>query len=378
MDIQLSEDQELFRETTRKFLESECPLTTVRQLHLDQNGFDSKYWRSGAELGWTTLLISEEDGGGSISGNGIADLMIVAEEMGRLVSPGPVIPVNIVAATISRSGSAEQRAQLIPGLLDGSSIATWAHNEKGMRWDASRMKTTAKADGDSFVINGEKYDVEAGAQAQTLLVSAMVDGEPAQFIVPANTPGVTVEQVDSIDMVKRFATVKLANVKVPASARVGVATASDDINTQMLTANVLQCAETCGAMDRAFEFTIEYLGDRYLFGRPLASYQALKHRAADWKMRLEASMAITTAAGRALGNGEHEGAELTHSAKSYVGGWSTELMQDMVQMNGGIGTTWEHDIHLYLRRATLNRSVYGSVADHREKLAQILDRVEVG
>ena len=347
-------------------------------MHLDQNGFDAKYWRSGAELGWTTLLISEEDGGGSISGNGIADLMIVAEEMGRLVSPGPVIPVNVVAATISRSGSAEQRASLIPGLLDGSSIATWAHNEKGMRWDSSRMKTTAKADGDSFVINGEKTDVEAGSQAQTLLVSALVDGEPAQFIVPADAAGVSIEQVDAIDMVKRFASVKLANVKVPASARVGAATATDDIEMQLLTATVLQCAEMCGAMERAFEFTIEYLGDRYLFGRPLASYQALKHRAADWKMHLEASMAITTAAGNALGSGDHEGAELAHSAKSYVGHWATEMLQDCVQMNGGIGVTWEHDIHLYLRRATLNRSVYGSVADHREKLAKILDRVEVG
>ena len=178
MDVALTGDQELFRETTRRFLETECPLPTVRQLEAEPAGFDAVFWRRGAELGWTSLLVSEEDGGGSISGNALADLLIVAEEMGRLVSPGPLVPVNVVAAAVSARGSAELRATVLPGLLSGADIAAWAVAEPGWRGDPANFTCTAHASADGFVLNGTKTAVEAGARARWLLVAAHTDDGP--------------------------------------------------------------------------------------------------------------------------------------------------------------------------------------------------------
>ena len=137
MDLELSADQELFAETTRRFLEATCPIVEVRRLHDAGGGFDPGYWRQGAELGWTATLVAEADGGGSVSGDGLLDLVLVAEEMGRLVSPGPLVPVNVVADAVSRRGSAEQRAAVLPGLVSGEQVATWAFAEESATWDAA-------------------------------------------------------------------------------------------------------------------------------------------------------------------------------------------------------------------------------------------------
>ena len=374
MDIGLSQDQELFRATTQRFLETECPVTRVRDLQHDASGFDPRYWRAGAELGWTSLLVSESDGGGSISGDGIADLKIVAEEMGRLVSPGPLIPINIVASTLSARGTKEQRASLLPGILDGSTIATWAHAEVGMRWDASRIATVITAIDGGLFLTGEKIHVEFGAQADYLLVTARLGEEIIQLVIDAHLPGVVVTPVDTIDLVRRFSTIRFEGVKVDASMFIGDSDlTSSDIDRQLMIGVLLQCAETCGSMQKVLDFTLEYLSDRFLFGRALASYQALKHRCADWRMKLEACHSITTDASHALSTSASNAPELVSAAKSYVGSISTELIQDCVQLHGGIGVTWEHDIHLYLRRATLNRGMYGSPVEHRERIADFLN-----
>ncbi|HJR24756.1 MAG TPA: acyl-CoA dehydrogenase family protein, partial [Acidimicrobiales bacterium] len=125
MQVEVSEDQQFLQETTRKFLAAECPITAVRALEHDPAGFDPLWWRRGAELGWTSLLVREPDGGGSLSEHGLLDLVLVAEEMGRLVSPGPLVPVNVVAAAVSEHGSPEQRAAVLPGLLSGEAVAAW-------------------------------------------------------------------------------------------------------------------------------------------------------------------------------------------------------------------------------------------------------------
>lgn len=374
MDIGLSEDQTLFRETTGRFLDAECPLTKVRGLRDDATGHEPSYWRSGAELGWTSLLVGEADGGGSISGRGLCDLAVVAEEMGRLCSPGPLAPVNVVAQTLSTSGTDAQKATHLGSLLDGSLIAAWAFNEPAMRWDAARTATSARRDGDGYVLNGTKIQVEAAAQAGLLLVTARVDGELAQFLVPSSTDGVRVVATESLDLVRRYGDVHLSEVRAGADAIIGTPA---DVERQLHTAIVIQSAETCGVMQRVLDMTIEYLGDRYLFGRPLAGYQALKHRCADWKYKLESCHALTQASAKAVADGadDHDTRELVSATKAYVGSVSTELVQDCVQLHGGIGVTWEHDIHIYLRRATVNRGVHGSPIEHRERIASLLELV---
>jgi alkylation response protein AidB-like acyl-CoA dehydrogenase len=191
-----------------------------------------------------------------------------------------------------------------------------------------------------------------------------------QVLVPSDTAGVTVTPLGGLDLVRRFAEVRFDAVRVPRSAVVGeVGGVAADIEHQLQVACVLQCAETVGIVDRVFEMTLEYLGDRYSFGRPLSSYQALKHRVADDKMALEACHATATAAARAVATGAPNAGELVSVAKCWIGPQATELIQDCVQLHGGIGVTWEHDLHLYLRRATVNRATYGTPEWHAERLA---------
>lgn len=373
VELELSEDQAFFQQTTRKFLAAECPLTTVRSLEGDPAGFTPDYWRRGADLGWTSMLVREPDGGGSLSEHGLLDLVLVAEEMGRLVSPGPLVPSNVVASALVESGSAEQRTAILPGIVAGDVVAAWAHAERGGGSGAEDVGLEATRQGDAYVLSGRKAPVEAGAQAQHLLVTARVDGDLTQLLVPTDAPGVAITPMASLDLVRRFAEVRFDATPVSASSVVGeVGGAAADVERQLQVAVVLQCAETVGAVDRVFEITLEYLGVRYSFGRPLSSYQALKHRVADMKMWLEACHATAIAAAWAVAHRTPEAGELVSAAKSWIGPHSTEIIQDCVQLHGGIGVTWEHDLHLYLRRATVNRGTYGTPAEHRERIATTL------
>jgi alkylation response protein AidB-like acyl-CoA dehydrogenase len=360
VELELSEDQEFFLETTRKFLVAESPVPAVRALEHEPDGFDREWWRRGAELGWTSMLVPEADGGGCLSEHGLLDLVLVAEEMGRLVSPGPLVPVNVVAAALARSGTAAKRADVLPGLLSGEAVAAWC----------GTTPVEAEVTDDGIVLTGVVPAVEAGAQAQHLLVAARTGAGLTQVLVPAGTPGLTATPLGGLDLVRRFAEVRLDAVALPSTAVVGaIGEAAEDLERQLQIACVLQCAETVGVMSRVFEMTVEYLGDRYSFGRPLSSYQALKHRVADDKMWLEACLATATAAARGVATEEANAAELVSVAKRWIGPQATELIQDCVQLHGGIGVTWEHDLHLYLRRATVNRVTYGTPEWHAERLA---------
>jgi alkylation response protein AidB-like acyl-CoA dehydrogenase len=360
LELQLSDEQQAFVETTRRFVGAECPISAVRALEHDAAGFDPAVWQRGAELGWTSLLVSEAHGGGSLSEHGLSDLVLVAEELGRAVAPGPLVPVNVVAEAVSRLGSEAQRTAVLPGLLDGSEVAAWC----------GTALVDARPDGDGFVLSGRCEPVEAGAQAGHLLVSFRHPGGVAQALVRADAPGVVVEPLDGLDLVRRFAAVHLHEVTVTAHQLLGGGTGAEAaVERQLQVAGVLQCAESVGAMDRVFAMTLEYLGDRYSFGRPLASYQALKHRVADQKLWLEASNAIATGAARAVASEGSDAAELVSAAKAWIGPHATELVQDCIQLHGGIGVTWEHDLHLYLRRVTVNRATHGTPAEHAERVA---------
>ncbi len=364
MDFGLTDDQQLFHETTRKFLEVTSPLDAVRRVASDEpDGFDRAWWRRGAELGWVSMLVAEEHGGGSVSGGGLADLAIVAEEFGRLVTPGPLIPTNVVAGALSRSGGPAHH-KLLDGLVGGETIASWCPPG-----DAVHEGLRVTAHGGGFRIEGTSSPVEAAAQADLLLVTARSDDGLSQFVVPSGTPGLTTHPAESIDLVRRFATLGFDGVEVGADSLVGqVGQADLDVERQLHDAVVLQCAEMVGAIDQVFTFTVAYAEDRYSFGRPLVSYQALKHRFADMKMWIEASHATAGAAARAVDSGSSHADELVSVAKSYIGDHAPFLLQECVQLHGGIGVTWDHDLHLYLRRVVLDRSQFGTPRDHRERI----------
>jgi alkylation response protein AidB-like acyl-CoA dehydrogenase len=360
-----SPEKMLFVSTTEAFLQKEAPLGKVRELHAAGVAFDPTWWRRAAELGWTGLLVPEELGGGSVSGDGVADLAMVAELIGKTVAPGPLYPVSTVLAGLVDCTERPAHTATIESLISGETVASWAVYEPGRGWAPTESSVTATPCDSGYRIDGVKDRVEAGAQSDLLLVVARCDGELGQFLVPTNTPGVRVEPQQSVDMVKQYARVHFDGVVVERSMVVGGGRKTVAlIDRQSQIAQVLQCAEVIGILQTVFDFTVEWALDRHTFGRPLASYQALKHRFADMKMWLEACRATTAAAVADVAARSPQAGLSTSIAKSYVGEKSTEIVQDCVQMHGGIGVTWEHDLHLYLRRIALYRSMFGTPEEH--------------
>jgi alkylation response protein AidB-like acyl-CoA dehydrogenase len=223
----------------------------------------------------------------------------------------------------------------------------------------------AGTDGAQIVLDGTARHVEGGGSADLLLVVARTADGVRQVAVPSAHPGVRVTPGRSLDLVHRFARVRFEGARVPRSFVVG---GPEDVERALRIALTLQAAESVGAMDRVFEFTFAYMGDRYAFGRPIASYQALKHRVADMLLHLESAKATTDAAARAVDDGDPEAGRLVRIAAAYVGDTAPTFVQECVQLLGGIGVTWEHDIHLYLRRVTVNRAVLGTPEQYREQI----------
>ena len=367
-------DQELFRETTAKLLNEHVPVGELRRLRDDPVGFDDEYWRRGADLGWTSLLVSDAHGGGSISGQGLVDLSLVAYEFGRHAAPGPLAVSNVVAATLSDHGDPKYEP-VLHQLMSGESIATWCFGEPPPNDQLASVSLDVRVDGDDVVLNGVKRPVESGQRADYLLVTGRTGEGHTQVLVPAGTAGVSVTALHTVDLTRRFSIVSFDDVRLPASAVIGeVGGAIGQVKWQVDIAVAILCAESVGAMQAAFDMTVEWAFDRHSFGRPLASYQALKHRFADMKTWLEASHAISDAATIAAATRSPDAEELLSAAKAFIGDYGTELMQDCVQLHGGIGLTFEHDLHLYFRRQTVNRALYGTPAEHRQRLADATDR----
>jgi alkylation response protein AidB-like acyl-CoA dehydrogenase len=247
-------------------------------------------------------------------------------------------------------------------------VASWAVCEPGGGWAPLKPSVTATETDSGYRIDGVKDRVEAGAQSAALLVVARCGTNPTeirQFLVPTDAPGVRIEAQQSVDLVKQYARVHFDGVVVPGSAAVGAADETAAlVDRQSQIAQVLQCAEVVGALQTVFDLTVQWALDRHTFGRPLASYQALKHKFADMKLWLEACRATTSAAVADVAARAPEANLSASIAKSYVGEMAGQIMQACVQMHGGIGVTWEHDLHLYLRRITLYRGMFGTPEEH--------------
>jgi alkylation response protein AidB-like acyl-CoA dehydrogenase len=372
-----SPERLLFASTAQAFLEKEASLSHVRELHAAGRSFEPDWWRRAAELGWASLLVPEELGGGSVSGDGVADLALIAEQIGRTVAPGPLHPVSTVLAGLVDADDVERHSDTIEALVSGELVATWAVYEPGQAWSPLQPSVTATPTANGFRIDGVKDRIEAGPESDVYLVVAKSDGALRQFLVPADAHGVSVEPQQSIDLVKRYAKVTFDGVDVDESAAVGTAAQTEAlIARQSQVAQVLQCAEVVGILDTVMDFTVQWGFDRHSFGRPLASYQALKHQFADMKIWLEACRATTRAAVADV-SARASSAEMSVSvAKSYVGEHAAPMLQRCVQLHGGIGVTWEHDLHMYLRRTTLYRSMFGTPEEHNLRVYSLTKELE--
>jgi alkylation response protein AidB-like acyl-CoA dehydrogenase len=273
-----------------------------------------------------------------------------------------------VAAALSEHDAA---ADVVAGLLSGEAIATWCAPPFGStQWQPT---VDVRREGDDLVLDGESRVVESAGQASHLLVTCNDGTGVTQVLVPSETPGVSTAPMGTVDLTRRFGSVTFRDVRVPAAAVVGTAgEARADVHRQFEQLIVLLNAESVGAMQAAFDMTVEWAFDRYSFGRPLASYQALKHRFADMYMWLQSSHATSDASCAAVAAGDPDAAELVSAAKAYIGQYGAELVQDCTQMHGGIGVTFEHNLHLFLRRVTVNRALAGTPADHHQRIAGVV------
>ena len=374
MLIAPSEDQEFFRQTTERFLVEQAPPDELRRLRDDAAGFDRAFWRRGAELGWTSLLVDEAHGGGSISGAGLVDLSLVAYEFGHHAAPGPLTATNVVAYALGDHGAPDAQGEVLAGLLSGDTVATWCAPELGAGSGEWRTGVEIERAGDDLVLRGTVRPVEHAGQADHLLVTARDGAGLTQVLVPAGAEGISVEALETVDLTRRFGAVTFDGVRVGGDAIVGAAgEASPDVARQLRRAVAIGNCEAVGAMQGAFDMTVEWSFDRYSFGRPLASYQALKHRFADMMSWLQAGHAISDAACAAAQDDDAAADELASAAKAFIGRYGGELIQDCVQLHGGIGVTFDHDLHLYLRRLTVNRSVAGTPREHLRRIAGIVE-----
>ena len=374
MDVDLSSDQELLLETTKRFIEATCPLPEVRALSAGDRDPGPEYRRQAAELGWFALLVPESQGGGSVSGNGVLDAALVATARGAQLQPGPFVGTNItayaLAAEAEAGGDAGDHAKVLARLLSGEDAASWAAAGRAGEWDAGAGVRAERA-GDGYRLTGTKTFVQDADRVEWLLVTAGSDDGCVQLLVATDTPGLRIAGRDSLDLTRRFGDVHFDAVEVPASAVVAAGDNDALIDRQLQMASVLTVAESIGAMDHVFDLALDYAKSRIAFGRPIGSFQAVKHLLADTSLELEMSKAIALTAARRVGTDEPDAASVASMAKAFVGDCAVDVAQNCFQVFGGIGYTWEHDQHLFLRRLTTDAALYGEPAWHRERVCRL-------
>ena len=366
MQPDLTDDQTLFRDTAVSFIEAELPVAGTRELHNDPVGYDRSWLRKSAELGWLAMMVPEADGGGSVSGAALLDAAIIAEQMGRFLQPGPFIPLNVAAAAIAAEGSAAQREALLPAMVAGEQVLTWAFADARGNWDAG-AGLQARRDGDDLVLSGTRGCVQDAIGADALLVAASLDGVPVQLLVPTRAPGVAIRPLRALDLSRRFADVQFDAVRVRPDDVLGAGGAAP-LEAQLLNAIVLTCADTIGAIEALFTMTVAHAKQRIAFGRPIGSFQAIKHILADQALSLEACQAAAAAAATAVQAAAPDAAEVASMAAAYIGDVACDIAQECLQVHGGTGYAWEHDLHLFLRRVRSNSLLFGEPSWHRERV----------
>ena len=375
MNFAFTDEQELLRETARRFLDDKVPSEIVRKLMESHEGYDPAHWAEVAQMGWQAMAIPEEYGGAGFS---FLETVVLMEEMGRSVVPLPFLSTVILSANLLLElGSEDQKSEYLPGIAAGESIWAMALTEPGGQWDAEAVETVASPAGDGWQISGTKAYVIDGHIANHLLVVARTGapGEVSVFIVDADAEGVNATKVESMDQTRCLALVDLEDVRVDGSALVGSAgEAWDAVDTVLDIAAVALAAEQVGGAQTCLDMSVEYAKVRMQFGRPIGSFQAIKHKCADMLVQVESARSAAYYAGWATAERNDEFAVTAPLAKSYCSEAYFFCAAENIQIHGGIGFTWEHDAHLYFKRAKSSELMFGDPTYHRSRLA---DRIGI-
>ena len=366
MDFGFNEEQDMLRDTCRQFLEQEAPLARMREM--GENGrFDRVLWGQIADLGWVALAIPEENDG---LGLGLVDLLVLAEEHGRLCQPGLFLSTTGVAMVLAELASEAQRKVWLPKIATGECTATWAHYEPEGGWGAEDVALQVKKTGDGWVLSGTKRLVADAIDADLFLVSARAEDGPGLFLVPSSTSGIDIKPHLGLDLVRTLAEVEFDSVRVENAARISLDEGKDGIERALQIAVVLQCGESLGVAESLLEMTVEYAKGREQFGRPIGSFQVIRHKCADMRIALDGIRSLTRYAALAVQDDFEDAAEAVHAAKSHVGEAIAYMAGEALQIHGGVGFTWEYDVHVFLRRAKCNQVLFGDPVWHNEQIAE--------
>jgi alkylation response protein AidB-like acyl-CoA dehydrogenase len=360
MDFDFSPEQYGLRDEARRFLEKQCPTSHAREFLDDPSAWSRDLWKQMAELGWCALPFPEEYGG---LGQGFLDLVLLLGELGRAIAPVPFLSsVAMCGQTILAHGSSEQRARYLPGIAAGDRIAAMALAEQSHAFDGDGVEITAARGANGWTISGEKVAV-LDASAADLFVVAARDGDCVRWFVVEE--GATVNPKITFDRTRSTGSVVFDNAPADPLERAGL-----DPGLQF--AVTALCAEMIGTSQKILDITVEYSKQREQFGRPIGSFQAIKHKCAEMATELEAARSAALYACWAVGTGADDAELATHIAKSYCSDQLAHLAGEGVQIHGGIAFTWEHDMHLYLKRIKSAQVLLGDGAFHRERIARIV------
>jgi alkylation response protein AidB-like acyl-CoA dehydrogenase len=376
MNFGFNDEQELLRSTARKFFENESPSEVVRRLMDTPEGMTPELWGKLAEQGWLGLVFPEAYDG---MGLGFVDLTVLMEEMGRAVVPGPYFSTVLLGGlAIVEAGSEAQKKEWLPKIAGGHKRVTLAWMEPSAMLGAAGVTLEAKGAGGGYTLTGTKLFVPDAHTADAIVVAARTgagkgDEGVSLFLVPRDARGVEVKLLPTMDQTRKLCEVTLSGVSLGADALVGGAgTGWAPLARVLDRACVALCAEMCGGAQKVLDMTVEYAKIRQAFGKPIGSYQGVKHKAADMLVEVENSKSITYYAAWAMDEDSAEGPLAVSMAKAYVSDAYRRVSAAGIQLHGGIGFTWEHDLHLYFKRAKGSEFTFGDATYHRERVAQLV------
>lgn len=376
MNFAFSEEQEMLRETARRYLDDKAPSEVVRRLMDSETGFDEELWSGIATQGWQAMAIPEEYGGAGFS---FMEMAILMEEMGRSLFPSPFLSSIVLGSQLLlAAGTEEQKQNLLPGVAAGETRLAVAHLEPSGGWDADSVGMTFDRDGDDLLLGGTKAFVIDGHTAHILLVVAREPGSEGAagvsvIAVPADATGLTRRRVETMDQTRKQADIEFEGVRVPMSAVIGAEGAAwPAVSETLRRAAVALAFEQVGGAQRCLDMSVEYSKVRVQFGRPIGSFQAIKHKCADMLVDVESAKSAAYYAGWAASVGDDDLAVAAPLAKSFCSEAYCHAAGETIQIHGGIGFTWEHDAHLFFKRAKTDELLFGTPARHRAALADHL------
>ncbi len=375
MDFAFSEEQEMLRSSARTLLAKASPSAVVRKLMETDDAYDADLWKKVAEQGWTALGIPEEYGGFGT----FLDLVVVLEETGRVLLPGPFFEtMGMAVPAILEAGTDAQKKEALGAIAAGDARATLAFTEPSGRWDADGITLNAQKSGDGWTLNGTKLFVPGAGVADYMVVAARTRGSGEDgitlFLVKGRPAGMSVKPLSTLDMTHKWYEVKFDSVQLGADALMGEPDKGwPPLRRSLDWATAGICAEMVGGAQKVLEDSVEYAKTRQQFGKPIGIYQAVSHKLADMLLEVESAKSVTYYAAWTVDADAPDRALACSIAKAYTSDAYRHATGSGIQVFGGIGFTWEHDMHLYFKRAKASEVTLGDSTYHRELVAEALD-----